>query len=275
MKKISIILIPVVTILVVLSLSFKSKDAVKADSVCDSLDISSQEHLMMSVLWYQRSAEMKAMYYQSYNLAKMVLENKLKNISGAEKTAVVLDIDETVLDNSPIEAKMIKEGFPFSTKKWKEWTSLAQAKPLPGVLDFLYYAKSKGVDIFYVSNRDIDERTATIKNMINEKIPNADTVHVLLRVNKVSNKTERYNKILKTHKILLTIGDNLCDFKEIFSNRKNNYGINMADSLKAEFGSSFIMLPNPMYGDWEKAVNGGYPSEVVKNKKRKEALISY
>ncbi len=274
MKKIALLLIP---FLVIVALSFKSYDnsSIKSASVCDSLNISSQEHLMMSVLWYQRSAEMKALYYQCYNMAKMIVDNKLKENKAVTKNAVVLDIDETVLDNSPYEAWMIDKSFPYSVKTWKIWTKAAIAKPTPGVVEFLNYIKSKGVEAFYVSNREIDERDATLKNMINEKIPFADSIHILLK-NNSSNKTDRYKSIEKKYKIILTIGDNLRDYNEIFGNRKNNYGLNMADSLKNQFGESFVILPNPMYGDWEKAIyNGKFPSEVEKNKIRRAALQPY
>jgi 5'-nucleotidase (lipoprotein e(P4) family) len=219
---------------------------------------------------------MKALYYQGFNFAKVSIENKFKNVGPSTKSAIVLDIDETVLDNSPYEAMMINKGIPYSTKTWKEWTKLAKAKPTPGVVDFLNYVKSKGIQAFYVSNRDMDERDATIKNMLAENIPFADTTHLLLRVNGNSNKTDRYKSVEKNYKILLTIGDNLRDYSEIFANRKINYGMNMADSLKTTFGEDFIILPNPMYGDWEKAVYGGkFPSEVEKNKLRKAAMVSY
>ncbi|NTW31851.1 MAG: 5'-nucleotidase, lipoprotein e(P4) family, partial [Bacteroidetes bacterium] len=176
---------------------------------------------------------------------------------------------------SPYEAKMIEKGFSYSSKTWKEWTKLAIAKPLPGVIDFLTYAKSKGVEAFFVSNRETDERDATLKNMINEKIPFADTTHMYLK-GKQSDKTARYNEISKKYKIILTIGDNLRDFNEVFGTRKNDYGMNLVDSLKTQLSENFILLPNPMYGDWEKAIYGGkFPSEPEKNKMRKLALKSY
>lgn len=275
MKKIILFMIPVITLLAV-SFTTINKDSNKGGSVCDSLNMSSQEHLVMSVVWYQKSAEMKALYYQGFNYARLAIETKMRNTDPTKKSAVVLDIDETVLDNSPYEAMMIEKGIPYSTKTWKEWTKLAKAKPTPGVVDFLNYLKSKGIEAFFVSNRDLDEREATLKNMIAENIPFADTIHLLLSVKGNSNKTDRYKNVEKTHTILLTIGDNLRDYNEIFANRKINYGMNMADSLKTKFGEDFVILPNPMYGDWEKAVySGKFPSEVEKNKIRKSALESY
>jgi 5'-nucleotidase (lipoprotein e(P4) family) len=275
MRKIVLVLIPLITLLAV-SFTTINNDSNKGGSVCDSINMSAQEHLVMSVVWYQKSAEMKALYYQGFNFARIAIDNKLKNLGIATKSAVVLDIDETVLDNSPYEAMMIEKGIPYSTKTWKEWTKLAKAKPTPGVVEFLNQLKSKGIEAFYVSNRDMDEREATLKNMLAENIPFADTTHLLLRVKGNSNKTDRYKSVEKNYKILLTIGDNLRDYNEIFSNRKNNYGMNMVDSLKTKFGEDFIILPNPMYGDWEKAVYGGkFPSEVEKSKLRKAAMVSY
>ncbi len=274
MKKIALILIPVA---IVLALAFKNNESEKtqANSVCDSLKMSAEEHLVMSVLWYQKSAEMRACYYQSFNMARMALDNKLKNAGPTDKNAVVLDVDETVLDNSPFEANMILTDSAYTAKSWKFWTNKAVAKPTPGVLDFLNYAKSKGVIIFYVTNRDITDRAATLKNMLNEKFPFADTTHILCQ-KKQSDKTGRYKSIAENYKILLTIGDNLRDYNEIFGHRKTNYGLNMADSLKNRFGSEFIIIPNPMYGDWEKAIYSGiFPSEVEKNKIRKAALQGY
>jgi 5'-nucleotidase (lipoprotein e(P4) family) len=276
MKKIVLIIVPVI---VVFFLSCKRNESVlsKGNSVCDSLSMSSQEHLVMSVLWYQRSAEMRAMYYQSFYLAKLALDKKLADDKSADKKAVVFDLDETVLDNSPYEAMMIQKGVDHSNKLWREWTKMAVAKATPGVVDFINYAKSKGVTAFYVSNREIGDWDVTINNLQKNNLPFADTIHVLLRASASNDKTPRYDKIAGNYKILLTFGDNLRDFKEIFGNRKVNYGFNMADSLKDQYGVNFIMLPNPMYGDWEKAIyHNTYPSsDVEKSKLRKAALIVY
>jgi Predicted secreted acid phosphatase len=54
----------------------------------------------MAVVWYQTSAEVKALYVQGYNVARDNLATKLATQSEKPK-AIILDIDETVLDNSP------------------------------------------------------------------------------------------------------------------------------------------------------------------------------
>ncbi len=248
----------------------------KKETVCDSIEMSASEHLVAATLWFQKSAEMHAMYYQCYSYAKTALDNQLKKQKTKSKNAVVLDIDETVLDNSPYQGMLIQKGLTYTSETWRSWTKLAQAKALPGVVEFTNYAKSKGVEVFYVSNRDDDEREATIRNLNNEKLPCADEKHVYLRVNKVSSKMLRFEQIAKEYQILLFVGDNLGDFEQVFEKRTNNFGFKDVDSLKHLFGERYIMLPNPMYGEWEKTIyNGEYPNAKKRNELRKNALQSF
>lgn len=248
----------------------------KLATVSDSSKIVVSDHLLLATLWYQKSAENRAMYYQCYNFAKLALDNQLKSQKNKTKNAVVLDIDETVLNNSPYQVMLIQKGLSYSPQTWKKWSKLAQAKALPGAVEFTNYAKSKGVEVFFVSNRDEDEKDATIKNLANEKFPFVDEKHIFFRVNKESNKIPRYDIIAQDYKILLFVGDNLRDFEEFFANREKDYGFNQVDSIRNQFGENFILLPNPMYGEWEKAIYGGkYPADNEKNKLLKQALTCY
>ena len=90
-------------------------------------------HLLMATAWYQKSAEMRAIYYQTYYLAKLALETKLSKHDSRPHPAVVLDIDETVLDNSPFEVNCITTGQSYSPDFWKSWTNKASAKALPEI----------------------------------------------------------------------------------------------------------------------------------------------
>ncbi len=211
----------------------------------------SQDHLIMSVLWFQKSAEMRALFIQGYNIAseKMIAAASAKG--KGKPLAVVADIDETILDNSPFEGWQITSGNSFSDDAWKTWTDLAMAKALPGALDFVLLADSLDVEVFYVSNRTLsDALESTISNLKAAGFPNADKEHILLKED-VSSKISRRNKILETHDIVLLIGDNLADLDGIFEKRDKNFGFGSVDSLSAYFGEKFIILPNPMYGTWE------------------------
>ncbi len=213
-----------------------------------------REQNTMSVLWFQKSAEAKALYYQGYNIGKMRLDEILSKWPKNKglKPAIVLDIDETILDNSPYQAWLIlsEKGNPLD---WNDWFSRANAKPLPGALHFLHYADSMGVEIFYISNRNERQKDATIKNLQAVGAPQADSEHVLLQQGRENSKEVRRAKVAKTYDIILLFGDNLGDFSG-FDGLSAAGRQQAAEKHKEEFGRKLIVFPNPMYGDWEGAI---------------------
>lgn len=229
-----------------------------------------------AVLWYQQSAEMEMSYLQSYEYAKLLLDRKLSQLADSVSPAVVLDLDETVLDNSPYEAMLIMTGITFNDKTWEEWCNLAQAEALPGAVDFLNYANEKGVEIFYISNRQVGVLGPTIENLKQLNVPHADSAHVLLKET-TSDKTERRAAVTKDHEVLVYIGDNLTDFSEVYADRDEQLGKNLVRQNKEELLNNFVMLPNPMYGEWEKAIlkNDWSHPDSVKLIMRKELLKAY
>jgi 5'-nucleotidase (lipoprotein e(P4) family) len=224
----------------------------------------------MSVLWFQTSGEAKALFHQGYNLGKMRLDEALDK--KPKNPAVVLDLDETVLDNSPYFAWTIKTGIR-SREKWHEWIHLAEAKALPGAVEFLTYADSKGVEIFYISNRKEAQKEATIKNLQKIGAPQANAEHVLLKQPGEKGKETRRQQVAKTHDIVLLFGDNLADFSG-FDNLPARERVHNVEKRKDEFGKKLIVFPNPMYGDWEKAIyrNNFGISNIEKAKLREESL---
>jgi len=236
----------------------------------------SSDYLLMATLWYQKSAEMRAIYYQTYNFAKTILLNKLPYADTLKRKAVVVDIDETVLDNSPFEAHCITSNTKYSKKEWEAWVNKASAKALPGAVDFLNYAKYKDVETFYISNRRINLKVKTMENLKNLGFPFVDDEHIILR-DSVGTKRYRRAKVLKNYDVLLYIGDNLTDFSEIYENRDSLLAKNIVDKNINTFGKDFLILPNPMYGEWEKPVfnNNMKMSDEKKDSLRKAILDSY
>ena len=112
---------------------------------------------LWSSYFQQNAAEYEALCLQAFNVAQLRLDEALAKKSD-KPLAIVTDIDETFLDNSPFEAYCAKKGISYSQEAWEEWTVLGDAKPLAGALDFFKYADSKGVAIFYVTNRLEKER---------------------------------------------------------------------------------------------------------------------
>jgi len=229
-----------------------------------SEQISTQEHLLQSVIWYQHSAEMKAAYLQAFNWAARVLKTEVQ--SGASlPLAVVLDIDETVLDNSPQTARQIMDGEAFSNEMWDEWCSLSEADPLPGALEFTLQAEAMGVEVFYISNRGNHLLEVSLENLKSAGFPNADEEHVLLKTDS-SLKDERRAKVRESHDVVLLIGDNLGDFSGVFDHRQDGSASLKVMENHDMFGYEFILLPNPLYGGWEKPFRGETPEESRQNK---------
>lgn len=208
-----------------------------------------QDHLILATLWYQRSAEMRALYLQCYHNAETALAENIKKSPANKPFAVVMDIDETVLDNSPFQGWQVLEKKPFSDAEWNRWVSLSKAEALPGAVEFTRFADSLGVDIYYISNRKTPELEATLKNMTALGFANADASHMLFKT-ETSSKINRRSEVEKTHEIVLLVGDNLADLDAVFEKRPDNFGMSNVDSLKNRFGTRYIVLPNPMYGNW-------------------------
>ena len=205
-----------------------------------------------SSLWQQRAAEYRALCFQAYNVARLRVDESLKN-PGPRPQAVITDIDETVLDNSPYDAMRAANNQDFDLKGWKTWTAKGIADTVPGAPAFFKYAASKGVTVFYITNRDEDERAATLKNLQLYNMPNADNAHLMLRQTSSSKEVRRQN-VLKTHNVVLLCGDNLPDFDVLYDNHPpEETRAAVTNRLQKEFGGRYIIIPNPSYGDFEGA----------------------
>lgn len=230
------------------------------------------EENVMSVAWYQTSAESKALYLQGYNIARRNLDQDLQQPS-AKPRAIILDIDETVLDNSPYQAYNALHNKTFPSC-WAKWVKLAKAKPVPGAKAFLNYANSKGVQIYYVTDRSSNQLSATKKNLKREGLPQADNQHVLLKKKSDKTKESRRQAIEAKNNVIMFFGDNLTDFNDPKSPAvKDRYADIMAHAN--DWGSKYIILPNPMYGGWEAALyNGNYAQKPAKLAKERKAHLT-
>lgn len=204
-------------------------------------------------LWQQRSAEYRALCFQAYNLAKMRLDEAVKQ-GGNKALAVVSDIDETILDNSPYDAQRAINNQEYDMATWKQWTAKAECDTVAGAPNFFKYAASKGVTVYYITNRDEDERPGTLKNLQRYNMPNADNAHVMLKTGS-SSKESRRLQVLNQYNIVLLCGDNLADFDKLYDNHPTESSRNtVTTQLTPQFGNKYIVLPNPSYGDWEGAL---------------------
>jgi 5'-nucleotidase (lipoprotein e(P4) family) len=212
---------------------------------CNNVEISKKEH---SLYWQKNSAEYVALSYQAYNLAKFRLDEKL-NSEFNKRPAIVIDLDETVLNNLPYNQMLIDSSEVFTQESWSNWVNKKIATKVPGSLEFINYAKSKNVKIVYLSNRRVENYEPTKVNLVNLGYPFDEDTLMLLR-DETGDKTARRNT-LNDYEIIMLLGDNLADFNSVFYKKSNKERIQSVDSLSKMFGDKFIVFPNLIYGDWE------------------------
>ena len=249
-------------------------------------DKSFQEQSMLSVLYVQTSTEFAANNIQTFNNASKALDMALqdktwtaaleqKNNFSSKKPAIIVDVEETVLDNSSFQSRTILSGLSYPNG-WAKWVNESNASAVDGVYEFLHYANDSGVKIFYVTNRLESFREPTIKNLKRLGLPFDDNKNTLLmRVDEnVRDKTERRRNIADDYRIVLLVGDQLTDFistKEAYvfhSDRKK-----LAKKYSDMWGSKWFMITNPTYGRWELSIYDKMPkSEDEAIQKRKETL---
>ncbi|MBV9214651.1 MAG: 5'-nucleotidase, lipoprotein e(P4) family [Acidobacteria bacterium] len=238
------------------------------------------DYQLGATLYMQKAAEYRALTYQAYNLARWQLDADLdkKNVKKLPKDqrkmqrAVVVDIDETVLDNSPSQAHGIKDHVGFDLKQWYAWGEMRKAKAIPGSVDFLNYAVSKGVKVFFISNRDDVQKQATIDNLKNVGFQDVSVDNVILRTTESSKETRR-QMIASKYRIVLLMGDNLDDLSNVFERKSVSDRFSEVDKVKNDWGKRWIVLPNAMYGTWENAIyEYGRLTDAQKAEKRLNSL---
>lgn len=212
------------------------------------------KHNVNAALYQNASAEVAWLYEQGYAFARVKLDANLA-VPDSLPPAVVLDVDETVLDNSPYEVENIIMGRGFSDSTWKAWTARSVAPPVPGALAFLKYAVERGCAVYYITNRHHSEKEATLANLRKHGFPMADDAHVIT-MGDTSDKTARRNAVQRTHRVVLLVGDQLTDLDQVFRERGDAQGLPLLVAHRAELEKNFILLPNAVYGYWRDAITG-------------------
>ena len=223
---------------------------------------------LQGALWIQTSAEYQMTTTQIYGLAKEKLDAALRDPSWTAALeqevdysqlppAVIVDVDETVLDNSAFQARLVRNDSDYQSDMWRQWVLESKARATPGALDFAKYASEKGVMIFYVTNRKHDVENATMRNLQHLEFPlQGGEKQVLLRGEQEDwgpDKSSRRRYLAKVYRILLLVGDDLNDFVSgAMTNPEQR--IEVATKFRSYWGEKWILIPNPLYGSWEGAI---------------------
>jgi 5'-nucleotidase (lipoprotein e(P4) family) len=242
-----------------------------------------------AVLWTQRSVEFKGNAESAFALARLRLDQALRDrkwtAAPAEQTgkfatlppAVILDVDETVLDNSAYQAWNVTAGTSFNPETWTAFVNAKMSVPIPGAVEFTQYAASRSVAVYYVTNRTKDEEPATRENLEKYGFPMGGNVDTLLTAQEQddwkSAKGTRRAFIAQDHRILLLIGDNFGDFVDAYrgteAERQQTF-----DANKAHWGHDWIVIANPTYGSFESApYNHDFKLSDAEKRQAKRAVL--
>ena len=214
----------------------------------------------MGLLWMRTSAEYRALAYQGYNVAMNAVKMAVTDPSHQRKPlAIVLDADETVVDNTKLMGESIVNGNGrFDAPWWRQAVHQGKSQAMPGAVEFLNEVHKQGVEIFYVSNRyapvNLD---VTIQNFKELGFPSVDKDHVLL-FEKDSDKQPRFDMIAKKYYVIVYMGDNAGDFLIGTKGKTLAERNAIIDNHKEDFGTTFVVFPNPAYGSWVSALAKGY-----------------
>lgn len=217
--------------------------------------LSSQSTL--AVNWMQQSGEYRALSWQAFNMAKNIFIHS-PGIP-EERKAVIVDIDETVLNNIPYEAWLIEKNKNYSDKTWHQWLTARQAESMPGAVSFAKFVVAHKGRVFYISNRDAADYQSTMDNLIRQGFPDINKDTVILKTAGNTNKSSRFKDVIaKGYTPVIFMGDNLNDFTGETWHKDNTQRRNFVDKNHQKFGVEFIILPNPSYGDWEGGMSQDY-----------------
>jgi 5'-nucleotidase (lipoprotein e(P4) family) len=186
----------------------------------------------------------------------MLLDRDLRNRRKHNRRAIIVDLDETIIESTGNMLRNLKDGKSYTQERFTAWVNLAEATAVPGALEFLRYANARGVRVFYITNRIQNERDATARNLRSLGFPDVNDETLLIRpVNGNLSKEPRRKDVSANYHVVLLIGDDLNDFAAVFENSKTiGARLKSVEQHQREFGAHFIVLPNPMYGNWESAV---------------------
>jgi acid phosphatase len=248
-----------------------------------------QHDLLNAVLWMQRSVEYRAAALTAFALARIRLDQALadKNWTAAPKEqtgsyqllppAIIADIDETLLDNSGYQAWMVLKDTTFEPRTWTAFVDSVSSTPIAGALDFIKYAHSKGVKIFYISNRTREEEEGTRKNLEKFGFPLDDKIDTVLtareRPDWTSAKGTRRAHVAAGYRVLLNLGDNFGDFVDEYRGSEAER-LKVYEEHRDRWGREWIMIGNAAYGSFESAPFGhDFKKPLGERRKAKRAVL--
>jgi 5'-nucleotidase (lipoprotein e(P4) family) len=224
-------------------------------------------------LYLQTSGEYRACCLTIYRCAADRLAMIVAEQSKSEKPlAVVLDLDETVFDNSAFQTFLYRNNLEYTDELWSvyERNYPRDVTMIPGAKEFLTQASALGVTPIFISNRLQANQAGTLEvfSHLGIKVDDPAKQLFLKVAPKESNKTVRREQVAELYNVVMYLGDNLRDFSEGgFVAQKPPADATVTwyleeikrrqaavDQAAESWGRNWFVLPNPVYGEWDKLV---------------------
>lgn len=208
-----------------------------------SVMVVGEEKLPNDIRWIRQSIEYRALCEQLFRQATVAILRKVKTEKNSDNLAVVVDLDETVLDNSLYQVERWKAGLSFTQDSWSEWVNREEAGLVPGAMEFLKAVRKKGVRVVFLSNRMNKNLEPTRRNLLALEVLTPNDLFLLrldkddvkeVRRREVNEGKARMKKVGPLN-VIGYVGDQMGDFPS---------------GQAKEFGKTSFLLPNPMYGKW-------------------------
>ncbi|HUD42881.1 MAG TPA: HAD family acid phosphatase [Dokdonella sp.] len=249
-----------------------------------------------AVVWTQTAIERELLARQAFAAAREQLSRALADpawdaLPHDEREgrvdrlapAIIVDIDETMLDNSPYQARLVRDGASYDEFTWAQWCREQRAQAVPGALEFARDAAERGVTVFYLSNRARDLNTVTLANLRKLGFPIADRQDVFLGLGTVvpgceqngSEKGCRRRLVAREHRVLMQFGDQIGDFVDVLANTPAGRR-QAVEPYLGWIGERWFVLPNPTYGSWEPALfNNAWSLPAAERRRMKLDALDY
>src|SRR5699024_6225159 len=209
---------------------------------------------IMGLRYQQKSAEVKALQLQAYNLATMRLKQILNSDDAPDNPAIITDLDETAIDNTPLLARDLFACHDYTAwDTWLKWEQHGNPEAIPGAVKFLNFADAHDVDIFYVSGRAKKNKKDTMATLKKLGFPQVADDHVYLVFYGPAKSEIRSKITADDHDIVMLLGDSLADLSGIFEDKTVPEQRKAVMKNADHFGADWIVFPNASYGSWSGA----------------------
>lgn len=242
------------------SLALTAQAVSAQDTVAEPVDCPVVD-FTMGLRYQQQSAEVRALQLQAFNIATERVDAAIEEGGDPSRLAVVTDLDETVIDNTPLLARDLHNCHMYDVwDTWLPWEREGNPSLIPGAKEFLDHADSLGVTLRYISDRADEQKEHTLATLTELDLPQVSTESVLLLG---PPKVERRDIVSADYQIILLIGDTLHDFDGRFRKTPLEDQKETVKEEAAKWGTEWIVLPNASYGPWSKAPLTAWDAEPV------------